>query len=414
MRSSTGRWVCGNDFWGRTSELRQLEEKILDHNHVLLTGQRRMGKTSIAQELGRRLKNEGWVFLFVDVEAADSAEDVIAEIAKAAHSVLSPSSRFIAWLRSWAGGEIEVGKGDVYLKVRAKLHAGNWRRRGQKLIQACVKHDSPVLLVIDELPIFLKRILREDDGEERVEEFLSWLRSVIQTDESEFPVLIVSGSIGLEPLVQRHGISDRINYFYPFRLGPWNRADSVACFERLTKNYRLQIEDGVAVAVYETLGIGIPHHVQTFFVRLRDFAAMRKIDRITVGHVEEVYQTELLGPPGQIDLVHYENRLNEALDEMTHTIAMELLAEAAIQDIVTLEARNCLQQLYAAVTCDASARIADAIDILVHDGYLESSNDGYKFSSNLLKDWWSARFHGHHDPLVNRCRVMNREGESDE
>ena len=36
----------------------------------LLTGQRRMGKTSIVRELGRRLESEGWVFLFVDVEGA--------------------------------------------------------------------------------------------------------------------------------------------------------------------------------------------------------------------------------------------------------------------------------------------------------------------------------------------------------
>ena len=52
MRSSTGRWVSGSDFFNRERELQILEMRIRDRNHVLLTGQRRMGKTSIAQELG--------------------------------------------------------------------------------------------------------------------------------------------------------------------------------------------------------------------------------------------------------------------------------------------------------------------------------------------------------------------------
>ena len=75
MRSSTGRWVSGDDFFDREAELRILESRVGDRNHVLLTGQRRMGKTSILRELGRRLEAEGWLFLFVDVEGATSARN---------------------------------------------------------------------------------------------------------------------------------------------------------------------------------------------------------------------------------------------------------------------------------------------------------------------------------------------------
>ena len=42
---------------------------------MLLTRQRRMGKTSVVQELGRRLKDNGWIFLSTDVEGATCAED---------------------------------------------------------------------------------------------------------------------------------------------------------------------------------------------------------------------------------------------------------------------------------------------------------------------------------------------------
>ncbi len=59
MKSSTGRWVIGENFFDRETDLNILKNLIQDRNHVLLTGQRRMGKTSIMQELGRQLQDDG-------------------------------------------------------------------------------------------------------------------------------------------------------------------------------------------------------------------------------------------------------------------------------------------------------------------------------------------------------------------
>ena len=403
MRSSTGRWVSGSDFFNREHELQILETRVRDRNHVLLTGQRRMGKTSVAQELGRRLEAEGWVFLFADVEGAACAEDAIADIARAVHPVRSISSRFASGMKRWLSDNIEeISAYEFRAKFRADLNAGNWRYQGEQLLRVCAEQDKPVLLVIDELPIFLKRVLRGTDGVQRTDEFLSWLRGVLQALGDSSPVLIVSGSIGLAPLVKRLGIPDRINHLDPFRLGPWHRDTSIECFQRLAESCGLRVEDGVAEAVYDALGVGIPHHVQSFFARLRDHAIMQGRDQVTVTDVEEVYRMELLGPSGQNDLVHYETRLKEALEDESHTIAMEILAEAATQDVFTLSARSCLERLYSAVVDDAPGRIADTLEILLHDGYLEAGDDGHRFPSRLLKDWWSARFRDHHRPLESR------------
>lgn len=403
MNSSTGRWVSGDDFFDRERELQILETRVRDRNHILLTGQRRMGKTSIARELGQRLEAEGWIFLFVDVEGATCAEDAIADIAQAVHPIRPIASRFSAGMKRWLGDNIEeINAYEFRVKIRAGLDAGSWRRYGEQLLRDCAAQDKPVLLIIDELPILLKRMLNGDDGARQVDEFLSWLRGILQGIGDGSLVLIVSGSIGLTPLVNRIGIPDRINYLAPFRLGPWDRDTSVECLQRLAESYKLRFEDGVANAVYDALGVGIPHHVQSYFARLRDHAIMQGRDRVTVEDVEEVYRTGLLGPSGQNDLVHYETRLKEALEDESHTIAMEILAEAATQEVFTPDARRCLEELYAKVVDDAQGRIADTLEILVHDGYLETSADGYRFPSRLLKDWWSARFRDHHIPLENR------------
>ena len=404
MRPTAGRWVSGEDFFDREGELRVLESHVRGRNHLLLTGQRRMGKTSIARELGRRLEGKGWIFLFADFEGSTCAEDAVATIAKETYFIRSIASRLGTGVREWVGENLEeVGVHGFRAKIRAGLNAGNWRRLGEKLLQQCADQDSPVLLVIDELPIFLKRMLHHDGAARRVDEFLSWLRGAIQSLGDRGPVFIVSGSIGLQPLVHRLGIPDRINHFYPIRLQPWDRATSVECFERLAEDDGLRLEDGTADAVYDALGLGIPHHVQSFFARIRDFAALRGTRAVTVEDVQRVYQTGLLGPFGQNDLIHYETRLKDGLDDETFSIAMEILAEAATQGAFTRRARRCLEGQYEELVNDIRGRVADAIEILVHDGYIEDGENGHRFPSRLLRDWWAARFRDHHVPLESRC-----------
>ena len=411
MRSSTGRWVSGDDFFGRDRELEILEARVRDCNHVLLTGQRRMGKTSIAQELGRRLERKGWIFLFTDIEGATCAEDVVASVAEAVYPVRSISSRIASGMRRWISENIEeVSALDFRVKIRAGLDAGSWRTVGEELLGECAAHDKPVLLVLDELPIFLKRMLVESGGERKIDEFLSWLRGALQTVGSGSLSLIVTGSIGLQPLVRRLGIPDRINHLDTVRIGPWDRETSVACFQRLAASHGLHVEEGVAEAVYDELGIGIPHQVQSFFARLRDFALMHGRGAVTVESVGEVYRNELLGPSGQSDLVHYETRLKDGLEDRNYSIAMEILAEAATQGVFDPAARKCLGQLYSSVLDDMPGRIADTLEVLVHDGYLEAREDGHRFPSRLLKDWWSARFRGHHAPLRDRSADERWEG----
>ena len=406
MNLSTGRWVSGNDFFNRESELQILEARVRAGNHTVLSGQRRMGKTSVARELGRRLEDQGWVFLFTDIEGATCAEDVIADIAEAVHPIQSISARFATTMRRLFSENIdEISAADFRIKIRAGLTAGTWRRLGKQLIDDCAAYEKPVLLVIDELPIFLKRVLREDDGAQRVDDFLSWLRGVIQGLTTGSLVLLVSGSIGLEPLVHRLGIPDRINHLDPFRLSPWNRTTSIACLKRLAEGYEVPVEDGVAEAVYDALGSGIPHHVQSFFARLREFHIMEQQDQVSLGDVEQVYRTTLLGPSGQNDLGHYETRLRDALEPEHYTIAMTILAEAATQDRFTPSARRGLEESHAIIVEDAPRHIADILDVLVHDGYLEDCEDGFRIPSRLLKDWWSARFRDHYTPIRERRSI---------
>lgn len=408
MKSATGRWVTGDDFHGRDTELQSLAKYVRGGNHILLSGQRRMGKTSIARELGRRLENEGWAFVFADVEGAKSAEDVIAELARGLHPFRSSTNQLIEKIRPLLENIEEISMAEFGVKFRAQLDTGNWRKFGDDLFETCVTYNKPVLVVIDELPIFISRLARQKDGQERADEFLSWMRRTLQNNNSDSLVAILSGSIGLPPLLERLGIPDRINHLHPFRLEPWNRDTSISCFQRLSKSNGMNVDDDVAGEVYDILGLGIPHFVQRIFAHLRDISDGRGDTVVTKDDVIDAYSTRLLGPEGQGDLIYYEIRLREALDDETYTIAMEILAEASTQGVFTRESSGILERFWSSRIDDTADRIRQALDVLEHDGYLQSDQGSHHFSFRLLKEWWSARFRDHYIPLSVRGRNTNK------
>ena len=400
MKPTAGAWVSGDDMFDRETELNLLAGKIANGNHILLTGQRRMGKTTLAHAIGARLTAKGWVALFIDIEDATSPEDVIAALAAAAkrvEGIADPLGRRTGrWLRN---NVTEAGGRFLKLAIRSALDSGTWRRHGDQLIEACTEYKHPVLIVLDELPIFLVKLLKRKDGADRAEEFLSWLRKLRQNRSNGSPTFLFTGSVGLEPLVGRLGIPDRINDLEGFRLAPWDRDTTIACINRLSKDNNLPMDAGVPSAMYEALGIGVPHFVQSFFIRVADFADRNDKSRVTVQDVDTVYRTEALGASGQAHLLHYETRLRQGLGEDRFKIAIQVLAEAATQSVFSPAARRSLAQRDAKVQKDVLRHIRETLAALEHDGYLERTDEGHRIPFRLLKDWLASRYRDDHIPL---------------
>lgn len=405
MKSKTGAPVVGDDFHGRETDLDLLEARIRDGNHVLLTGPRRMGKTSVAREIGRRLSEEGWAFLYVDVEHAETPEDLVVELAKRVYDSRSFAKRRLSGLGRWVSAQgrrvrkmgARGGGVGLEVEVRKEVESGTWQQRGRELLEECADSARRVFLVLDELPLFLKRLSVAADGTRAVDLFLSWLRGSLQGIPSDSLAVLVSGSTGLTPLVERLGLPDRINYLWPYALGPWTRAESIACFEKLAKSYGVSCDAGVAAEVHERLGSGNPHHVQSFFAALQVLAAKRAGPRITRADVEVGYRT-LLRPGAQNDLTHYELRLEQSLDPDEYRAVRGVLAETATRGVFTSAAEARLADRLGGSGVDGWRLVRSVLDLLQHDGYLVEDDGGRRFESRLLRDWFAKRLSG--DPVA--------------
>ena len=417
LRKAGSNWVDGDRFFDRETELEALRERVKDGTHTLLTAQRRMGKTSLVRELLRQLAEEGdFETVFVDLEAANGPEDAVAEIAVQSKSVsgawLAIKTAFANSLRGLGKHVDELSVSEAKIKLRAGMNPGDWRLKGDQIFQALARSDKPVALAIDELPILVNRLLKGSDHivtTERTrlaEEFLSWLRKNGQTHRGKF-CLILSGSIGLQPVLHQVGLTAHANIYAPFDLRPWNQETATDCLAELAEAYNLDLSQEVRAKMCWHLRSLVPHHVQKFFDHLHEHLRRQGRHTAALEDVTHVYEQDLLGVRGQTDLDHYESRLKVALDPKGYNAALELLTEAAKNDGLLSDEAVARYN----VDYERTTSLQNVLHVLEHDGYLEPSADGYRFVSALLEDWWRARHGRHFVPIAEREPSKERTGD---
>ena len=393
MIKAGGNWMVGDRFFDRESELASLAGRVEAGTHTLLTAQRRMGKTSLVRELLERITADGEVEgVFVDLEACRTAEDAVAEIALRA----GVTGGWRDWLRPLANRDVElkVAGQEVKLRaaIRAGIDAGNWQHKGDQILGRLADRRAKAVLAVDELPILIGRLLRTgDQGKQAADEFLSWLRKNGQEHQGRI-VLLLSGSIGLEPILEQAGLSAHANIFSPFDLKPWDEETAAACLAALADTYGIELPQDVRMAMCRRLRCQIPHHVQRFFNVLHEDLRRAGGNTASLEDVERVYDSDMLGVRGQMDMPHYESRLRTALGDEAYRVALEMLTDAAVGD-------GGLSGADVAQHRQTDPGLIDTVlRVLEHDGYFERQGDGYRFISGLLEDWWRVRYGGSAKP----------------
>ncbi len=393
MKNVTGLPVIGEDLYGRARELADLWEKLEEGEHVLMLAPRRVGKTSLMQEL-QRAPRERWTVIYVDVQGGDGPADCVAAILAALAADPRHRSRFEAMPFSNAvkgvvqrlqAVSLGVGPLRVELKGAIGREWGHAADQLQAYLTTLAGADGRLLVIMDELPFLVSRMLRAADGRHEAELLLSRLRQWRQAPELRGKVhTLVGGSIGLEGVLRRVGLSGLINDLSPFQLDSWGRPTAAGFLKELGAGYDFRLGDESIARLLDLLWDPVPYHVQLFFSTLRS-ACKSDPSRVSLETINQCFEDRLAGPRGTAHLDHYADRLGVAFDEREHKVARDILG------------RVCRRE--------AGARLTDLEDLhqesgdtfrsvlrdLEADGYVERNGRRLQFRSNLLRGWWRRR-----------------------
>ena len=410
LKQAHGNWVEGDRFWDRESDTELLISKLDEGAHILLMAQRRMGKTSLMKEIKRQL-DDRYTCLFVDLQKASSAEDAIVEISLVINPFKSLWNKtkglFSNVLNRFAESVEGVNLGEIGIKLRAGLTSGNWAEKGDSLFSILAESETPVLLLIDEVPLMVNRMLKGEDfritseRKAKVDEFMSWLRKNSIAHQGKVRI-VLSGSIGFEPVLRQANLSATINNFQPFNLKPWDDKTAMKCLQALALEYGVQFKNNAEAEMVRRLGCCIPHHVQMFFAHVYDRCKRRGRMEFFSDEVNDIYENEMLGIRGHSELTHYEERLKLVLGPESFTLALEILTETAVTGCLTPESLSALQKGYEFREKSVRDASEEILRVLEHDGYLKTGGDGFKFESYLLQDWWQKRHGFFHVPVLER------------
>lgn len=407
-----GNVVTGDDFFGREKDIEKFIGLLKNRSNILLLGQRRIGKSSLMLETANRLKDE-FISLYTDIENCDSPEDVIVKFSKTAqeHRSLIKTIRdgFVKIFGNIIDSVEEVGIDNI---AKLKLREGanrNWMSTGEQLFEWLSNAEKPIIIFFDELPIFINRIMRDEnknitpEKQKLVDLFLSWLRStgIKYTDRIR---IVVGGSIGIEPLLAQINLSSHLNMFTAFHLLPWDNATALEFIDDRAIGNNISFEEGAKEYLLEMLGVAIPHFVQKFLQNIYWDCLDRNSNSCAISDVERVYNEKLLAVQGSIELATYVERLERTLGVEKYNFAKELLSEAAITGRLTGKAAMIISDNY----CSNQNEKTDAIRFLLktfeHDGYLQQSGPDYVFENTLLKNYWIKEFSFNYTPTSQRVK----------
>ncbi|WP_419612563.1 hypothetical protein, partial [Thiolapillus sp.] len=168
MQYHVGSPVEGEDFFNRKKEINAIW-RALDSDSLLLLAPRRVGKTSLMKHLVYLAHDKGCQASYLTVEgAADEADFVerlyraVAEnppnITKTLGDRVADSS-----LGTWVNRVKKVGAFGVSIELTAELkkHRPESMTVFGELLSGL---ETPWLLAVDELPLFILKLLRLDDS----------------------------------------------------------------------------------------------------------------------------------------------------------------------------------------------------------------------------------------------------------
>jgi AAA domain len=378
MKANPGGQVAPSEVVGRDSLISDFWD-ILERQSLVLSAERRMGKTCIikkmqAQPLADKLA------IYHDLERVRSPLEFVEAVLQDVEEYLSGfrrTARRTRQLLTQLGGTEAMG-----VKL-PEFAAANWKQLLTATIADLLENqDRKVILFWDEVPYMLSNI-----GDKEAMEVLDTLRALRQT----YPDvrMVFTGSIGLHhaiaSLKQGGYTNEPVNDMYTADVPALSDNDAALLARSL-----LEGENIVTSNVYETAAAisqavdRIPFYIHHLVLKLK----MRR-SMIDAAKISEIIDDCLVDPLNPWRMDHYRDRIDNYYKDEQRNYALNMLDILAVTDQPLLF-DDLFNRIKTKPEMQDKETARAVLRLLERDYYIiRKSNRTYSFRYSLIQRYWN-------------------------
>lgn len=383
MKTAPGAPLSPEDVIGRDELIKKLWD-VLEKQSVVLTAERRIGKTSIIRKM-EAAPPAGIQPYFRDLERVETAEEFAQLVFEDVEKHLTAKNRAATHARKFIAslGSVEIGG----IKT-ANIAAASWKHLLTHTLEDLAEaKEFPIVFFWDELPLMLQNI-QSEQGERTAMAVLDTLRALRQTHRSLR--MVYTGSIGLHHVLtdfKSKGYANApTNDMYVYDVPPLEplHAQKLARLLILGEDVQIvadeSIED-VAGAIAGSVD-NVPYYIHHIVDQLKGTNAS-----ISIGIAKGLLATCLLDSQDRWHLGHYRERLHTYYGDRD-TLALRIL-DAIAGAASPLSINEILRRITLVGVQENDEAVRVLLTLLQRDHYLNRDNTGrYHFRLSINRRWW--------------------------
>jgi hypothetical protein len=389
MKKALGNPARGEAFYPRNVIIEDILSVLHADTNLQMVAPRRVGKSSIMNFLLDNQPDDAFVFLLIDSEGIDNANqyfkliykeiwrnDKLAGLAKAAFKSMKTATKLLEKIKKL---DIKIFEGSGSVEFHENLDDDHdYFEELQQLLRILPLKNIKIVMMVDEFPITIENILKKNN-QDTAKQFLENNRRLRQDSElGQKMLFIYTGSIGLNNTVAKLEASITIGDLYSIEIPPLTDSEATDFIMQLL--IPTVISDQNMRHLLARIQSHIPYYIQIVVEELR------KLLRVNPDLNQNLIDTAIDKAVAQMSPVfkHWKERLNKTFDKNELKLALTILNTIAIQNEID----------YATIQNMATGlKIKDLkqiLGVLQHDGYLNNptSAEKYHFLSPILKIWW--------------------------
>ncbi len=389
MENITGPPARGDQLKFREKDINEILHRLSTGNSVLMIGLRRIGKSSVMWGVHDRAP-QNWKSSYYDVQSMRSPTDFFSILLRSL-----PKGKREQVIEYWSRAKTVPTRLLNFIKSHFKKLGGEgisiefqssiidyWHPLTEGIEEALKNNMQPLLIVLDEFPLFVEHMLAEGSTPNMVEQMLGQLRA---WREGNYRFrLLIGGSISFDRIISKSRISAHvISDFSRYLLSPLESNEARVFLQELAESYDVPwYHDHLIDETLNLIQDYYPYFLQAFFQQIRMYGSPEQ-------PITTLFENYFIPSIRQSFFNQFLNRLRTHYGKPAQTVAR------AIFDLISTQKGSIanysqISDIFSRLDESREVDLDELLYDLSSDDFLfyESRTNEYAFAASIVARWW--------------------------